>query len=81
MVRGVAMAPVVQSRTVDQGQTDLEQLSRQFADTGHKAWVRAVGGPPAEATPILFALVIVGPESDEWTSTVWRYEQCVSRLA
>jgi hypothetical protein len=77
MVRDVAMTPVVQSRSVDQGQTDLEQLSRQLADTGHKAWVRVVGGPPAEPTPILFALVIVGPESDEWTSTVWQYEQCI----
>ena len=24
-----------------------------------------------------FCAVIVGPESDEWTSTVWRYEQCI----
>jgi hypothetical protein len=68
---------VVQSRAVDQGQTDLEQFAHRVAATKHKVWVRAVGGPPAERTPILFALVVVGPESDDWTSTVWHYEQCV----
>jgi len=38
--------------------------------------------PRQKPTAILLRCVIVGPESDEWTSTVWQYEQfAFSRLA
>jgi hypothetical protein len=63
---------------VDQGTTDLAALSGTLSTSTHTAWVRVVTGPLVDgAGPLLYALVVVGPEPHRWSTATWPYEQCL----
>ena len=62
---------------MDQGIKDLSGLREDVAASGHPAWIRAVAATSQGEQPrLLFALVVVGPKPDGWSTKYWSYEQC-----